>query len=807
MRFKLIKLSWLLCLVLGVTSVVNAQEDSLAKHRADSFAQRRGIPDKLTDPLKRTGDVFKQEVLGLTNVNVVGQAKTDLNSLSSNISSKVKLLTSAKPFSLGKTELLASYSYPQDTSGVALGGYRSMQGLADYSLHGSFMTMSIPFNLDLDANNGFSTMARPPVNDFYSINFDPQKYRQLLQDQVLKKIRPEQVLSTLMSRIDKVRNEYEQKLSGELSSIQQQFQQKSGEILPIPQEITDLSKSDLTSLRSSMFKDFTPDKYAEQLKRLQELKAAASSAEVIGEMRKVEAAVGKYEALDKMFARFKEKKDQFENNKIVKELRSHLPFTPDKFREYLSKPGNLKDVISKYGSLSSIQSLFMSLTKLDLGQNPVQSGDLNMKDLLNTGLNTAFESKNAKAGLIVGKNNNVNNWMQGGLNSIVGNEYSGLTGITLGTGTNSRSEQSVSFNLFNFMNTPGMSDPMQQFRANYLANAPRQDAVITYHSAFKLGSRHEIKIDLSKSFGTYKNQQNDDSVRFTKTATDGLLGSEGKANYAAMVNYDGEVFNTPVQLMVKKVGMGYNNPGNIFLRRGETQVQLAFARNFLKQKLNIRYKTDYRHQQFDPEKRFIANTFSNKLQMNYRVRRNTRVGLSYQRSDYKTTSLYQANGNGASTTLQADGSYRFTIADKKISSTSTLNLQSMNLPTSAGVAYKNTTLLVVHTSSIPIQQNMLLLTLMGNLSKNKEYYFNTAFVNTEVSYVYAAGKGIRLSSGSGLYYNKGWNTQIGVKQSVTATLAQRLELDLNLDYRKAVRTIRPELANQLLIYSSVRYRF
>lgn len=804
MGFTVFRVSGFVLLLLIISVTINAQVESSPKSKLDSLVGEKIPAGGLKLDLQKEINALSP---GIGKKNPADQIKTEANNLAASGLSKVKLLTGGKFFNMENTGFNVSYNYSRDTTGLALGGYRSLQGILDYSIYSKVTVANIPFTADIDANQGLYTSGRPPFNDFYAFNFDPDKYRELLRSQVLSRIKPEQVLSTLMNRIDNIRHSYEQKLLNELSAVQQDFKQQTGELFTIPSEITDLSKADFTSLRASIFKDLPPEKYAGLLKRLQEIKSTSDTPGLSEERKKVEAAIGKYETMEKMFGAFKEKKEQFENNKLVKELKSHLPFTPDKFREYLSKPGNLKDVVRQYGSLSGLQNLFLSLTKLDLGQNPVQSGELNMQGILNAGLNTSFESKKARAGFIVGHNSNVNNWLQGGLNSVVSNEYSGLTGFSIGTGTNSRTEQTVSLNLFNFMNTPGMSDPLSQFQTSYLANAPRQDAVITYHSAFKLGSKHEVQIDLSKSFGSYRNQQNEDSSRFTKSAAGGLLDNEGKANYAAMVNYDGEILNTNVQLMVKKIGLGYSNPGNIFLRRGETQFQLALGRKLLKQKMNLRYKVDYRHQQFDPEKRFIANTFSNKLQMNYRFRKNTRIGISYQRSDYRTTSFYQANGNGLSTTLQADGSYRFSLGRKKISSTSTLSLQEMSLPMSTGTDYRNTTILAVHTSSVPVGKNLLLITLMGNQSKNKEYYFNTAFVNGEAAYVYTLNNNIRLSSGAGYYYNKGWNTQLGVKQSITATLIQRLELDINVDYKKAVRTIRPELANQLLIYSSVRYRF
>lgn len=99
------------------------------------------------------------------------------------------------------------------------------------------------------------------------------------------------------------------------------------------------------------------------------------------------------------------------------------------------------------------------------------------------------------------------------------------------------------------------------------------------------------------------------------------------------------------------------------------------------------------------------------------------------------------------------------------------------------------------------------LSVLVNQSDNKAYYFNTSSFNTEVNYAYAINDKIRFSSGAGFYSNTGWNKQAGLKHQISGTLFKKLDIDIDMTWRKAVQTIRKELANQVYMGSSVHYRF
>src|SRR5262249_44515219 len=157
----------------------------------------------------------------------------------------------------------------------------------------------------------------------------------------------------------------------------------------------------------------------------------------------------------------------------------------------------------------------------------------------------------------------------------------------------------------------------------------------------------------------------------------------------------GEIAKTDFKLYLKKVGLGYNNPGNALLHSGESQVGIGFARKFLGSRLSVKYDGDYKRQGFDSYGKFIFTAFNNKLQSSYKIDRKYKVTLTYQRSDYRSEFYGQSPVNGVNYRLQLDAAYRFFIGKKKVLNNFTVSRQVMNIPfTDSTVQYSNTSLLV-----------------------------------------------------------------------------------------------------------------
>jgi hypothetical protein len=144
---------------------------------------------------------------------------------------------------------------------------------------------------------------------------------------------------------------------------------------------------------------------------------------------------------------------------------------------------------------------------------------------------------------------------------------------------------------------------------------------------------------------------------------------------------------------------------------------------------------------------------------------------------------------------------------KKVNNNVILSSNKFELPAFFGAKYTNRSVIFMHSSSVAIKQNMASLSFIVNHAENNQYYFNSSFIHGEFNYTYSFLKKFSLTSGTGYYFNDGWNQQIGVKQQLTVVGIGKLQFDVGVDYKKAIQTIRPVLANQFFLNSSMHYRF
>jgi hypothetical protein len=705
------------------------------------------------------------------------------------------------------------YTYLQDTSGVSTGFLHSIQSTVGYNFSMNLYMANMPFDVRLAGNNGIYSIYNTPFNNFPQFNFNHQAYLELLQKQVLSKVNPDQVLASVLTRINTIKSQYENSLNSEIKKMTGEYEAEYKNTIALPPGITDLSVNDLSSLKTKIISQEILEEYKRSNDVYQELASGNinNSVQKDSLQKLALAGIKKKEILDKIYLRVANWKGKFDDNPLVKELRSHLPFTPGNFKSYLQKPGNLVDVIKSQASLSGLQQLFLNITKLDMGTNPLSGGQLNLQNVMNNGISTEFTNKRSSTGFVYGSGKaNTNDWLQSGLTSFSSNEYSRLTGIKFGSGWNSSMKQSISLNFFDFNSSSNLTNPdPTTLQSGYLSTPSRRDAVITWQSSFDIAANQKISVDLSKSFGAYRNTLSADSTTGKSNAFADVFGKEGKSNYAVAIDYAGNLAKTDIGLSLKKAGLGYNNPGDIFVRKGESSFGLNAARKFLKQKLTVKYKTAFSNQYFDPSKNYTYTNFSNSLQLGYKVNRNDHFGMTMRYNHYHLNDhlISTIPMQGKNVNIQGDGGYLFWIKGKRVINNFIISRQSFDIPELTGEAYTSHAWLMTHSSTLLLKKNLLTFTLLLNRSDNKDYYFNTSFFNSEVNYSYGAGQQLRLSSAAGFYSNTGWNKQVGLRQQASGTLFKKLDIDISADWKKAIKVIRPELANQVFVTTTVHYRF
>jgi len=769
--------------------------ESSAQERSDNPVGRVNIPAPRQELNKLKNEIvpalpdriIKKQVALFVNAPV-SQLKLEIKSLSTELKQKIDLFHG--PIFRFKDARFELNGMTNQGGKDSLSLLPYSQNVLDYNLGVTSMISHLPFNVGIkgNANNIYAT-SNNPLDNFYKFNFDHRKYIQDVQNGLMKKLSPDVIAATVLQKINSIKAQYDNQLKNEVNEIRNDFLKQYNIPLQIPTELLDISITDLSSLQNKLLNgSIIPSR--DSLLNITQANANRS------------------QALEKVFEKIVKIKSAFDNNAAVKQLRSIIPVTPATYKAFISNPANLEKILDDHVNLSTFQRLFFNITKLDIGQNAIKSGEFSLEDVVHSGINAEFQNRKSTVGLVYGKSNRIDNWMQTGLQSMVANEYSKIAGFKFGTGTSASFEQSVSINFFDF-NSPlpvNARDINQQ--SEYLPVARHKDATITYHSAFSIRKANRLSVDISKSFGGFTQGFSADSLSYKTNPYSSLIGDAGKANYAARIDYAGDIWNSEIGAYFKKVGLGYNNPGNAYLNRGETSLGLRFGKKLLKNKLSLRYAGDFRNQIFDPAKNYFHHSINNKLQAGLKLPKSSRITLSYSQNNSRTRFIGEDSKDGINSRIQVDGSYNFRLGHRKIINYATLSHQQLKLPMIGGSDFSNSMLLFVYSSSVVIKKNVLTLSLLMNKSNSKEYYFSTSTSSIETNYGFRLLEGkLRLNSALGYYANSGWNKQIGIKQQLGADLLKKFNVDVEVGYKKAVQVIHQELANQFFATIMTHYNF
>lgn len=770
--------------------------DSMALKQVRQAGQQLGLGgQQLGQSGKQLQQAGKQQL-----DSVLGIVKSPLTQLAQ----PVKIFEGQKAVTVGQLSVDGEYTYFRDTAGLGLGAFSGMMGVTGYGVNYGVTLGGLPFNANVMEANGINTLNYTPFQNFYQFNFNHEQYLQDLRNRLLAKLSPEALMNSALSRVNVIKNNYETELRGEVTSVQQEYAKTYKSTLTLPPNATNLSASDMAALRTQLMPGDSIRKYQKDLEKLQAMTVKNQGQPPVHDStyQATLASTKRYEATEKIYGRIVAYRKKFTDNPVVKQLLATSTFTPGAMKAYLSNPANLSQVLDDQTSMSMIQRLMVNMQQLNLGQNAVNTGELNVQNLVNTGASAQFQNSTTSVGMITGQNNNVNNWQAAGLTSQTTNEYSNLTGFKLGTGSGSKLDQSISFDMFHMNNATTMG----QSGASYMPVAPFSDGAISLHTGFELAPKQLVTLDLSKSFGQYQQTGGAQVNGGTELPTGSVFNGAGKSNYAGILDYTGELFKTDVKLYLKKVGLGYYNPGNALLHSGETEYGLGLSRRFLN-KLTFKYDGDYRRQVYDPGGNYVYTSLDNKLQVGYKIDRNDKVNLTYQRSNYQSDFYGQAPVYGFTSRLQMDGSYRFMVEGKRVTNNLTVSETQTSIPLTTGGSYVDNALLITNTSTILVKRNPLSLTILSNTSSNTSYLFNTSMFTSEANYGYTIPGWPRMSSALGYYANAGWNKQIGMRQQVSAVVARKVTMDVMVSYRKAVQIIQAALANQLFVNATAHYTF
>lgn len=709
-------------------------------------------------------------------------------------------------FHVDSAILEATISYLGDTSMYYLNSPFSYAYSASVRVEFSQLPFDVGFR-GLNSQYAFNGLG---PQSFPKVNFNPQEYRKIVERTLTKHVQPDQLMAATQTRVNEIRQIYEKKLRQDLVQMQHDFAKTYEQKLEFPEAALKLEGGDISSLNSLIANGTQRAAYLQNQKLFGELMGMTNrSPQKDSLLNESIIAIKKYEAVQNMLTKVQAARRNYETNEWVMQLKKNLPMAKDGYARYLSNPGNLVDAAKENLSLNGIQRLFLNVTNLDLGTNPLQGDQYDFKDLLNSGINAGMGSNKVGVGMIYGSGTaNAFNPLQAGLTNLTTNAYSQMAGVKLTSGWKAPLHQQISFNVYNFKNqAEEMLGGLNPTGATAMATPVRQDGVISYHTDFSIKAIHNIKIDLSKSFGEYSNQFGADTIASRKSAAGELFSNSGVGNYAMAFGYQTFLFKTSLDAFVQHAGLGYNNPGNIWVRKGEWKTGLGFSRKFLREKLGFKYRTSYSKQVFDPANTYSYASFQQNFQTSYRIRRNNQVSVQLRQESYQLNNKAAAMRTaGSNLGFQANYSYTLSFNKTRLFNHFMIGNQKFVMPMIDGSIYTTSNLMLTHNSIVAIGPNTIDLTISTNQSKSKDYFFNTTNYLMESHIGYAIGRLIHGSSGMGYYINNGWNQQLGLQQQIGGQLMKKINYRFDLSIRRATVVVRKELANQFYGTASISYR-
>ncbi len=474
--------------------------------------------------------------------------------------------------------------------------------------------------------------------------------------------------------------------------------------------------------------------------------------------------------LSKLLALQKEIGGSLDPNSMLKnqyQLKSRM-------ERYMQDPLSAAEMAPDLIPMSGLQRLFLKMKELAAGNIAANASKGTVSDLFMTGAAGSMLNKNKMLMLGAGKTRQALPY-DIGLDGMQQAPSQSLQFLRMGKGDMDKPHHHVSMinaNARNDKRMPNVRTLMQNTFVGALSNR------------LSLGDWGDVDFEISKSN--------------TSTGAGGPAGDHAAQSKAAIANFFDDFITTvstglkynsalPEYGLTQAVyfnysGMGYNNPGSPYSRRGSMAYGLQVKRSWLRNKASVQLRTDFRN---TSRTALAGSQWKNRtLALDGRLRISRQLTLSGR--------LHQSN-------MMSDGSHgrQEQYLNRKVAfssqwngkagglrffNQSSLGLQQMHYMTDvAPVKSLFVNAFVSHT--IPVGEKMITANVFYNRDiKNAAVYSN--LLTADAGYQYRLVKFLQCGSSLTFLDNRGVVRQAGIRQQVSAQLLGRCQVNLSMDARK-----------------------
>lgn len=446
-----------------------------------------------------------------------------------------------------------------------------------------------------------------------------------------------------------------------------------------------------------------------------------------------------------------------------------------KINQIIDDPASVANMAGDLIPMSGLQRLFLKIRELNVGNIAANASKGSISDLFMTGAAGSMLNKNKFLMLGAGKTRQALPYdmgLEGGLNA----PSSSLQFLRMGRGELGAAHQHVSMVNANTRRDPRMPD-VRVLKQNIFAGA--------LSNQFSFGDYGKLDFEISKSnSSTGGAGPTGDHAAVSKAAIAHFF-DDFFVTLSTGLRYSGEVqdWGTTHSVYFNYSGLGYNNPGNPYARRGMIAYGLQLKRSWLKNKASVQLRTDFR----DMARSAVSGSqWKNRtlaLDGRYRLSKKLTLGARIHESSMRSTGEHGRDEVFVNRKVSFNSQWNAKMGGLRFFNQSALGMQQLHYLTSAG-PLKSLFLNTQVSHTIPIGERMISTNIFYNRDvRNAAIYGN--LLTIDAGYHYRLLKVLQCGSSLTFLDNRNVVSQAGIRQQVAATLLRRCQVNLSLDARKS----------------------
>ncbi|MGF6930350.1 hypothetical protein QFZ48_005850 [Chitinophaga sp. W2I13] len=441
-------------------------------------------------------------------------------------------------------------------------------------------------------------------------------------------------------------------------------------------------------------------------------------------------------------------------------------------RQRINDPEAQKRSIKELLPLNFLQRLLLQAKSLNIGNIAANGSKGGVRDLFMSGVQGSFLNKGSFLMLGLGTTRQGGDIRDQNFSSSLDPGAYSMQFLQMGKGDISETHSHVAL-----MNANTKNKDYRQFNASSLK---RNIFVGAFSEKMDLGEYGSITADISKSNNEFNNAATGNSYALSsKTAAFTLLNDFWQT-VSAGLDYSGEwkAQSMSQRLYLNYSGLAYTNPGSPGGSRGTIRYGLNVKRYWNKRKVMVGFRTDMQDMNTSAT---TASGWRNRqytLDTRIKVKKNFSLSTRMGQSTMKSTSERLFETGYLSRQINVSSQLSGKLFSRMQNNNVSFGLQQMDiLPMKSLLVNLN----INH--SVVINTHVLTVSVFYNKDVKDQALYGNLFT-AETGWSYQLGKIWSCTSGINYLDNKDVVRQIGILQTVSAALLDRLQVNLYADCRK-----------------------